>query len=198
MLLGYARASTQREDLESQIDALTAEGVTPQRIYSDRTERDLNSPRPGWAALLDYARPGDVTVVVGIDRLGRTTPELMDATRELAQREIGLRSLREGVDTADSAGGMLVGVLASLAELEAESRSLRRTRSRVAATRSTGARSASSITGSVGRPRVLDDGQIAVAERMRAAGDPVPQIAAALGVSRATLYRSLAERKANR
>ena len=98
MLLGYARAGTAAHTLESQIDALTDAGVEPARIYSDvfaaitRMQR-----RPGFTALLDYARPGDITVVVGIDRLGRSAPEVMATARDLTERQIGLRSLREGL-----------------------------------------------------------------------------------------------------
>ncbi|MAU84947.1 MULTISPECIES: recombinase family protein [Gordonia] len=186
MLLGYARAGTAAHTLESQIDALTDAGVEPARIYSDvfaaitRMQR-----RPGFTALLDYARPGDITVVVGIDRLGRSAPEVMATARDLTERQIGLRSLREGLDTDDPAGAMIVGVLASLAELDEELRPDRAPT--VSSRRNRGP--------SVGRPRALGDDQIAVAERMRAEGQPMPTIAAALGVSRATLYRTLAERR---
>lgn len=185
-LLGYARTGPGPHDLDGQIDALSDAGIEPARIYSDKA--DASSPaaeRPGWAALLSYARPGDTTVVVGIDRLGRSTPEVLASARELTTRHIGLRSLREGLDTQDPAGSMLVGVLASLAELDDEARLTRR--------RPGGRRPHAST---VGRPRALDEAQIAAAERMRAAGHRVPEIASELGVSRATLYRTLADRKA--
>lgn len=186
MLLGYARAGTGAHTLESQIDALTDAGVVPARIYSDAFAAITRMPlRPGFTALLDYARPGDITVVVGIDRLGRTAPEVMATARDLADRQIGLRSLREGLDTDDPAGAMIVGVLASLAELDEELGPARRVTDASRRTRAA----------SVGRPRALGDEQIAIAERMRADGEPVPAIAAALGVSRATLYRALAERR---
>ena len=76
--------------------------------------------RPGLASLLDYARPGDSIVVVGIDRLGRNAAEVMLTIRELGERDIVLRSLREGIDTSNATGRMVAGVLASLAELELE------------------------------------------------------------------------------
>ncbi|RPA20118.1 recombinase family protein [Gordonia sp. OPL2] len=193
MALGYARETSGRHPLSPQIDALTDAGVDPARIYTDAADAAESTPsdppRQGLTALLDYARPGDTTVVVGIDRLGRSAPEVLATARELSGRRIGLRSLREGLDTDDPAGAMIVGVLASLAELDAEIDERRR--------RSTGV-SRTDSTSTVGRPRVLDDDQIAVAERMRAAGQPVPSIASALGVSRATLYRTLAERRSVR
>lgn len=185
MLLGYASTSGGTRTLESQIDALTAAGIDPARIYSDGDVATVQR-RPGWTALLDYARPGDTVVVLGIDRLGRTTPEVLATARDVSERHIELRSLREGIDTADSAGAMIVGVLASLAELAAECGKPGRTGT---------AASRPDNTSSVGRPRALDDGQVAVAERMRTEGRSVPTIAAVLGVSRATLYRTLAERR---
>ncbi|MGB3602168.1 recombinase family protein [Gordonia sp. (in: high G+C Gram-positive bacteria)] len=184
--LGYARIGREPHGLDAQIDALADAGVDPSRIYSDKTGGPLTAARPGWAALLAYARPGDTAVVVGIDRLGRTAPEVLASARELTRRRIGLRSLREGVDTDDPAGSMIVGVLASLAELDEEARSA----TRLSSTRPPHAATA-------GRPRALDDAKVSIAERMRATGHSVPQIAAELGVSRATLYRSLAERKSN-
>jgi DNA invertase Pin-like site-specific DNA recombinase len=69
---------------------------------------------------LDYAREGDAIVVVGIDRLGRNAAEVMTTIRDLGERGIVLRSLREGIDTSNAAGRMVAGVLASLAELELE------------------------------------------------------------------------------
>ncbi|MGC4963286.1 recombinase family protein [Gordonia sp. DT218] len=189
MTLGYARAGAGSQTLEDQIDALTADGIEPGRIYSDGFVSVSTQPRPGLTALLDYARPGDTAVVVGLDRLGRTTPEVLATARDLATRQIGLRSLREGIDSDDPTGAMIVGVLASLAELEEELGQARRK-----ATAGSGPNSVSSV----GRPRALDDDQVAVAQQMRADGQRVPTIASALGVSRATLYRSLAERRSVR
>lgn len=186
--LGYARSSGPAGGLESQIDALVDVGVEPARIYSDKA--DDTSPtagRSGWAALLAYARPGDTTVVVGIDRLGRTAPEVLASTLELTRRQIGLRSLREGLDSDDPVGATIINVLASLATIDEEAGG------GLMASSSHRAHGAT-----VGRPRALDEAQIAVAEQMRAAGHPVPRIASELGVSRATVYRTLADRRANR
>lgn len=183
-LLGYARVSTGHQSLDAQIDALSAEGVAPEGIYRDQlTATSTREQRPGLAALLDYARPGDVIVVVGIDRLGRNADEVMLTIRDLGEHGIVLRSLREGIDTSNATGRMVAGVLASLAELELE----------LGRERRTAAKSASKARGlPIGRPKALDADQISLAERMRASGEPVPVIAETLGVSRATLYRALA------
>src|SRR6516164_4986156 len=119
--LGYARVSTGHQSLDQQADALTAVGVNANRLYSDKLSgTSTREQRPGLAALLDYAREGDAIVVVGIDRLGRNAAEVMTTIRELRDREIVLRSLREGIDTSNATGRMVAGVLASLAEPELE------------------------------------------------------------------------------
>jgi len=76
----------------------------------------MREQRPGLAALLDYAREGDAIVVAGIDRLGRSAAEVMTTIRELGERNILSRSLREGIDTSNATGRMVAGVL----ELELE------------------------------------------------------------------------------
>ena len=166
------------------MDALTAAGVDPDRVYTDKLSgTSTREQRPGLAALLDYARSGDAIVVVGIDRLGRNAAEVMATIRELGQRGIVLKSLREGIDTSNATGRMIAGVLASLAELELE----------LGRERRSAAREARKARGQhIGRPKALDPSKAALARRMQASGEPVTTIAAALGVSRATVYRVLA------
>jgi DNA invertase Pin-like site-specific DNA recombinase len=183
--LGYARVSTGHQSLDQQVDALAAAGVNATRVYSDKLSgTSTRQQRPGLAALLDYAREGDAIVVVGIDRLGRNAAEVMTTIRELGERGIVLRSLREGIDTSNATGRMVAGVLASLAELELELGRERRAASRDAR-RARGQ--------SIGRPKALDPARMALAQRMHASGEPASTIAAMLGVSRATVYRVLAE-----
>lgn len=183
--LGYARVSTGHQSLDQQVDALSAVGVDPARLYSDKLSgASTREQRPGLAALLDHAREGDAIVVVGIDRLGRNAAEVMTTIRDLGERGIVLRSLREGIDTSNATGRMVAGVLASLAELELELGRERRTASRDAR-RARGQ--------SIGRPKALDQSKVALAQRMHASGESASEIAAALGVSRATVYRVLAE-----
>ena len=183
--LGYARVSTGHQSLDQQLDALSAAGVDPDRIYRDKLSgTSTREQRPGLAALLDYARPGDAIVVVGIDRLGRNAAEVMATIRELRDRDIVLRSLREGIDSSTAAGRMVAGVLASLAELELE----------LGRERRTAAREARRARGQhIGRPKALDEKKAALARRMHSNGEPVSTIASTLGVSRATAYRVLAE-----
>lgn len=183
--MGYARVSTGHQSLDQQVDALTAAGVDGARVYTDKLSgTSTREQRPGLAALLDYAREGDAIVVVGIDRLGRNAAEVMATIRELGDRGIVLRSLREGIDTWNATGRMVAGVLASLAELELE----------LGRERRTAARDARRARGqSIGRPKVLDGAKAALAQRMHASGESASTIATALKVSRATVYRVLAD-----
>lgn len=183
--LGYTRVSTTHQSLDQQLDALQAAGVDGDRIYSDKLSgTSTKEQRPGLAALLDYARPGDVIVVVGIDRLGRNAAEVMATIRNLSERGIVLRSLREGIDSSTAAGRMVAGVLASLAELELE----------LGRERRSAAREARRVRGQhIGRPKALDGSNVALARRMHASGESATTIASTLGVSRATIYRVLAD-----
>lgn len=182
--LGYARVSTGHQSLDQQLDALTAAGVDPDRVYTDKLSgTSTREQRPGLADLLDYARAGDAIVVVGIDRLGRNAAEVMTTIRELGERNIVLRSLREGIDTSNATGRMIAGVLASLAELELE----------LGRERRTAAREARKARGQhIGRPKALDTDKAELARRMHTSGEPASVIATTLGVSRATVYRVLA------
>ena len=183
--IGYARVSTGHQSLDQQLDALTAAGVDRDRIYHDKLSgTSTREQRPGLAALLDYARAGDAIVVVGIDRLGRNAAEVMATIRELRDRDIVLRSLREGIDSSNATGRMVAGVLASLAELELE----------LGRERRAAAREARRARGqAIGRPKALDAKNAALAQRMHASGEAARTIAATLGVSRATVYRVLAK-----
>ena len=185
-VLGYVRVSTDHQSLDAQLDALHTAGIDPERVYRDKLSgASTREQRPGLAALLDYARPGDAIVVVGIDRLGRNAAEVMTTIRELRDREIVLRSLREGIDTSNATGRMVAGVLASLAELELE----------LGRERRAAAREARRARGqAIGRPKALDKSKAALARRMHASGGPVSTIAATLGVSRATVYRVLGKK----
>ncbi|OBK87637.1 recombinase family protein [Mycolicibacter sinensis] len=185
-LLGYARVSTGHQSLDAQVDALTAAGVDRDRVYDDKlTGTSTKEQRPGLAALLDYARAGDTIVVVGIDRLGRSAAEVMATIKQLLDYDVIIRSLREGVDSSTPTGRAVLGIMASLAELELELGRERRSAAKAA-------RKARNLP--IGRPRVISDEQVAFAQRMRASGEPVAEIAKQLGLKVPTLYRYLSEK----
>jgi DNA invertase Pin-like site-specific DNA recombinase len=178
-LIGYARISTSKQTLDQQTDALDAAGV--ERTFSDKLSGARND-RPGLAALMDYAREGDVVVVVALDRLGRSLSGVISTIDSLRKRGILLRSLREGIDTSTSAGRMVAGIFATLAEYERE----------LINERSAVAREAAAARGKqTGRPRAMTPHQVGIARRMRENGESIADIVDTLKVSRATIYRVL-------
>lgn len=179
--IGYARVSTGRQTLDQQLDALTAAGVSPDRIYTDKLS-GARDDRPGLLALLAYAREGDVVVVVALDRLGRSLASMIRTIDNLQERGIQLRSLREGLDFTTPTGRMMAGIFGALAEYEREL-----IRERAAA-----AREAARDRGrQVGRPPALTGQQVQSVRQMHGGGGAIPDIAKAFRVSRATIYRAL-------
>jgi len=145
---------------------------------------DVSSVRGGqWRVRVTWsAVPGAARYRVYRD--GAAIAEVMTTIRDLGERGIVLRSLREGIDTSNASGRMVAGVLASLAELELE----------LGRERRAAARDARRARGqSIGRPKALDASKAALVQRMHASGESATTIATTLGVSRATIYRVLAD-----
>jgi DNA invertase Pin-like site-specific DNA recombinase len=117
-MLGYATASAVGQNLEGQLAALSAEGVDPRRVFTDRLSESADRARGGLYALLSYAKSGDTVIVVALDRLGRTTTEVTRTIADLTDRGLRLRALREGLDTGTSTGRIVAGILRSLADLD--------------------------------------------------------------------------------
>jgi DNA invertase Pin-like site-specific DNA recombinase len=139
--------------------------------------------RPELARMLDQLRAGDVVVVSRLDRLARSTRDLLEIAEQLKQAEAGLRSLHEPwADTTSLVGRMVLTVFAGIAEFERELIH-ERTRSRRVAAKARGVR--------FGRPPKLTADQIALAQRRVGEGASVPEASKILNVHRATLYRAL-------
>lgn len=117
-ILGYAAASAVGQNLEGQLAALSAEGVDPRRVFTDRLSETADRARAGLYAMLSYARSGDTVIVVALDRLGRSTAEVTRTIADLTDRGLRLRALREGLDTGTATGRVVAGILRGLAELD--------------------------------------------------------------------------------
>ncbi|HKP40477.1 recombinase family protein [Mycobacterium sp.] len=118
--LGYATASTAGQALDNQLAELTAAGVDPRRVFTDRLSDSADRVRAGLHAMLSYARSGDTVVVVGLDRLGRSVAEVTRTIADLTDRGITLRALKEGLDTGTSTGRVVANILRGLAQLDLE------------------------------------------------------------------------------
>lgn len=115
MLIGYARVSTPEQDLTPQLDALRAAGC--ERTFSDKAS-GAKANRAGLAEALSHARDGDMLVIWKLDRLGRTAKGLTTLAEELEARNVGLRSITDGIDTAGTMGKFVFRLLAAVAEME--------------------------------------------------------------------------------
>lgn len=182
MKIGYARVSTDEQNLNLQRDALRAAGCG--RIFEDHGVSGAAKVRPGLRQALRALRLGDTLVVWRLDRLGRSLPHLIEVIAGLHKCEIGLHSLREQIDTTSPAGRFYLHMLAALAEFEREL-IRERTLAGLEAARRRGA--------AIGRPRKMSAVMIASAKQMRAAREPLGKIAETFGVSPNTLRRALAE-----
>lgn len=182
MLLGYARVSTDEQDLSLQRRALREAGC--RRLYEEKLSGAQRN-RPELARLLDQVREGDVVVITRPDRLARSTRDLLDVAERLRDADAGLRSLAEPwADTTSPAGRMVLTVFAGIAEFE-RALIIGRTSAGRAAAKEKGIR--------FGRPPVLAADQVALGRRLVEEGRPVREVAQLLTVHRATLYRELAK-----
>jgi len=118
--IGYARCSTDKQDLAAQRDALFALGVAKDRIYIDHGLTGTNRERPGLAQALAAVREGDTFVVPKLDRLARSVPDARAIADELEQRGVKLSLGGSVHDPADPMGKMFFNILATFAEFEAD------------------------------------------------------------------------------
>jgi len=177
MLVGYARVSTQDQNLALQHDALRA--AQCERIFDDKMS-GARAARPGLTEALTSLQPGDTLIVWKLSRLGRSLKQLIEAVQLLEQKEVELRSLHESLDTATAVGKLLFHIVAAFAQFE---------RDTIVENTLAGLASAKARGRVGGRRRRMDEAMKNQALKLRAAEQPVTEICKALGVSRATFYR---------
>jgi len=182
-LIAYLRVSSEAQDTQLQRGALTEAGCM--KFFEDKIS-SRKTERPGLAAALEYLRSGDTLAVWKLDRLGRSVKEVLTLADELHERGIGLRILTgtlAGSYTPTGEGKFFFTIMAAFAELERDMIH-QRTMAGLAAARTQGRIG--------GRPTVMDPDKLAAATARLARGESATQIANALGVSRATIYRHAA------
>ena len=177
-VLGYARVSTADQDLSGQIEALGGAGVT--QIFREKVS-GVRADRPQLAKLMAALEQGDVVVVTKLDRLGRSTRELLDLIERIGKAGAAFRSLGDPLwDTSSAQGRLLSTLLAAIAEFERE---LIRERT------GEGRKRAKAAGVKFGRKPTLDPHQRAEAIRRRAAGETLTAIARSYRVSAAMISR---------
>ena len=179
MQIGYARVSTQDQDLRLQYEAL--EQAQCDKIYEDKAS-GVKATREGLTRALEMVREGDCLVVWKLDRLGRSVKDLVAIVCDLEQRGVHFKCLTDQIDTSTTAGRFFFHVMASLAQMERDL-TAERTRAGLEAARRQGR------TG--GRKRKMDDSKITIAKRLLQEGITPREVARNLEVSIPTLYRWL-------
>lgn len=190
-LIGYARVSTRTQDTDRQTTDLLGAGVRHDDIYTDHGVSGARNSRPELDKALDALHRGDTLVITTLDRLGRSTTNMLQLATTLRERGIGLRVLNLGggdVDTSTPMGSMVFTVMTALAQMEHDIKRERITDS------VTKRRAAGKDLG--GRRERFTNSQIENAQRLINAGQPATHVARDLGMSRATLYRRIAENEA--
>jgi len=182
LLIGYARVSTGGQSLAEQRAELKSAGCI--RLFEEKAS-GAKRDRPELGCLLDHLRAGDVVVVTRLDRLARSTRDLLEIADRLRQAGAGLRSLAEPwADTTTPAGRMVLTVFAGIADFE---------RSLILSRTSAGRKAAQARGVQFGRPSALTSKDVAKARSMIADGLSVREAADKLHVHTTTLYRALAK-----
>ena len=184
-LIGYARVSTNKQELELQLDALQKAGVPKKLIFVDKVS-GAKTARPGLDECLERLREGDTLLVWRLDRLGRSVRHLIDLVEDLRQRKVGFKSICDGaIDTTTASGELIFHIFTALAQFERRLNQ-ERTNAGLKAARSRGRLG--------GRPPMsLDDPRIQTAKKLHAdKGMVIADILKTLQISRPTLYRWLA------
>lgn len=191
MDIGYARVSSEKQDLSRQVDELTAAGCD--RVVEEKASGKHGARRPRWEELINadggQLRSGDKLVVVELSRLGRSTSQLTALLRDLGERGVGLRILNLGIDTATPAGELIFTIIAAVAQMERDLIA-ERTKSALDAKRRRGERIG-------GRKPSHTPEQVARAMHMIDTTDMTGQeIAGAVGMSRSRMYALVARARA--
>ena len=179
MLIGYARVSTNDQNLALQKDALKKAGC--EKVFEDQIT-GTRADRPGLQEALSYMRLGDTLVVWKLDRVGRSLKHLVAFMTQLEERNIEFRSLTESIDTNSSMGTFFFHVMAAMAQMERDL-IVERTNAGLEAARARGRLG--------GRPRKVDKDKLAHVKKLLNEGKQVKEVAHLLGVDRSTIYRRL-------
>src|ERR1700760_2700607 len=180
---GYARVSTEDQELGLQIVALRMAGVPDANIVQEKASGKTGSDRPLYAALLARLEDGDRLVVWKVDRLGRSTLDALQTAKDLDARGVHIVITTLGIDLKTPGGRLVFGMMAQIAEFEREL-----IRERVTA----GIAAAKSRGVTFGRRRTLRPNQRAEAVRMHIEeGKSIGQIAALFGCGRTVVHRAI-------
>jgi DNA invertase Pin-like site-specific DNA recombinase len=181
-IYGYARVSTEEQELGLQVSALLAAGVPEANIVQEKASGKAGSERPLYAALLARLGNGDRLVVWKVDRLGRSTLDALNTAKDLDARGVHIIITTLGIDLQTPAGRLVFGMMSQIAEFERDL-----IRERVKA----GMDEAKKRGQHVGRKHTLRPHQRAEAARLHGEGKSIGAIAALLGCGRTVVHRAI-------
>ena len=186
MRFGYARVSTQEQNLDRQIEALNAANVD--RIFTDK-ESGAKADRKGLEELLSHLREGDVVIVLSFDRLARSTKQLLELSEKFNAMGVDFVSLKEQVDTSTPQGKLYYTISSAFAEFE---------RSIIKQRQAEGIANYKAKHGGsgAGRPRISQD-KVDSAISLYKSGKPPKEIISSLGISRSSFFRILRDNDVN-
>jgi DNA invertase Pin-like site-specific DNA recombinase len=178
MIIGYARVSSTGQSLEVQQDALAAAGC--EKVFSEKRSGTTTAGRDALGEAMEFAREGDVLMVTRLDRLARSMTDLRTIVDALEAKGVGFRCIQQGaVDTTSSMGRLVLNMLGAVAEFETD---LRKERQR------DGIEKAKVAGAYKGRPVSIEATKV---QELKASGMGASDIAKALGIGRASVYRHL-------
>ena len=180
MKIGYARVSTDEQNLDLQIDALRNAGC--EQIFTDNGISGITKDREGLAQALSAVGNGNTLVVWKLDRLGRSLGFLCELIERMKEQGAGFQSLTDGIDTTTTGGKLVFHIMGALAEFE---RDLIKERTKA------GMKSAKKRGKHVGRPKALSNGQIQHMKELLNAGKTQREVGELLGVSANTVGREI-------
>lgn len=178
-LVGYARVSTREQQLDAQITRLQAAGCG--RVIAEKVSGAAGR-RPGWEALMEALRPGDVLVVVRVDRMGRKLSEMVRSLDEIRDLGAHVRSLEESLDTSERGGRFAFNLIAALAE---------KVRDDLRANTAAGLAALKAKGVKLGRPSKLEPAKVEQVAHLRAQGYSLREIARATHLGRTTVAKAL-------
>jgi DNA invertase Pin-like site-specific DNA recombinase len=183
MRVGYARVSSRGQSLAIQETRLLEAGCDPEHLYREKRS-GTTTARPELQRLLDYVRQGDVVLVTKLDRLARSTLDLCTIVRQLAQKEVELAVLDQHLDTSTPGGRLTFHLFAAVAQFETEIRAERQAEG-IAAAKRRGVR--------FGHKHHLTPVQVTQLRQARQNGVLIRQLMQRYGLSKASVYRYLAQ-----
>lgn len=176
--IGYSRVSSESQSLEVQEEQLLAAGC--ERIFAEKRSGRTTEGRDALADALNWVREGDVFIITRLDRLARSITDLRRIVDQLTAKGVGFRVLQQGgLDTTTSEGRLMLNILASFAEFEADIRKERQ---------ADGIAKAKAAGVYKGRPATINVEEVA---KLKAEGVGPAEIARRLGIGRASVYRAL-------